>query len=286
MAPHSRVKMRAAANPRELATFLKEIRLRTDPATLGLPPELTHKSKTTQRDAALAIPISETHWGMFEQGKACPSEETIRRIVEVFHLSEAERMAMYRMIFGYRPVGEPTRLIVEPHMRTLLEGWPTLPAMLTGPDWELGGCNETFRKWTGLKPGCNLMYEVACSPDIHKVLGPEYATCWVDPMLAQLAAAYDYYTEPYRDVVRELAAQICRDSPAARARWQKVANHPVKWAHPHGAVRPFIPPGSSEQIAVLLMSSEVDESPGARLTVLQPLGPGSWPPPQQPVTPG
>src|SRR5580700_4800838 len=96
-----------AGNAAELADLLRTRRSRLRPADVGLPDGSRRRTPGLRREeVAQLADISTTYYTFLEQGRDVrPSEQVLAALGRALRLTPAERIHLYDLIHGGRPVG-------------------------------------------------------------------------------------------------------------------------------------------------------------------------------------
>ncbi|MBP1845614.1 transcriptional regulator with XRE-family HTH domain [Rhizobium petrolearium] len=127
-----------------LGTFLRDRRMRLDPATFGFPVGRRRTPGLRREEVAQRANISPTWYTWLEQGRGgSPSAHVLDRIAKGLMLTEPERDHLYILAFGHPP--EPRyhqRESITPRLQHVLEAMPFSPAIIRTATWDVVAWNK------------------------------------------------------------------------------------------------------------------------------------------------
>lgn len=127
-----------------LGTFLRDRRMRLDPATFGFPTTRRRTPGLRREEVAQRANISPTWYTWLEQGRGgAPSTDVLERIATGLMLTEPEREHLYILAYGHPPEArykEPDG--VTPRLQRVLDAIPVSPAMIRTATWDVIAWNQ------------------------------------------------------------------------------------------------------------------------------------------------
>lgn len=128
-----------------LGTFLRDRRMRLDPATFGFSTERRRTPGLRREEVAQRAHISPTWYTWLEQGRGgAPSAAVLERIATGLMLTEPEREHLHILAFGHPPEAryrEPEGIIT-PRLQRVLDAIPTNPALIRTATWDVVAWNR------------------------------------------------------------------------------------------------------------------------------------------------
>jgi len=128
-----------------LGTFLRDRRMRLDPATFGFPTGRRRTPGLRREEVAQRANISPTWYTWLEQGRGgAPSADVLERIATGLMLTEPEREHLHILAFGHPPEAryrEPENIIT-PRLQRVLDAIPDCPAMIRTATWDVIAWNR------------------------------------------------------------------------------------------------------------------------------------------------
>lgn len=127
-----------------LGTFLRDRRMRLDPATFGFPAARRRTPGLRREEVALRANISPTWYTWLEQGRGgAPSPDVLERIARGLMLTEPEREHLHILAFGHPP-GARYRGSdgVTPRLQRVLDAIPASPAIVRTATWDVVAWNR------------------------------------------------------------------------------------------------------------------------------------------------
>ncbi|MCC2613919.1 helix-turn-helix transcriptional regulator [Neorhizobium sp. Rsf11] len=127
-----------------LGTFLRDRRMRLDPATFGFPAGRRRTPGLRREEVAQRANISSTWYTWLEQGRGgSPSAHVLDRIAKGLMLTEPERDHLHILAFGHPP--EPRyhqRESITPRLQHVLDAMPFSPAIIRTATWDVVAWNK------------------------------------------------------------------------------------------------------------------------------------------------
>ncbi len=127
-----------------LGSFLRERRIRMDPASFGLAGGRRRTPGLRREEVAQRALISTTWYTWLEQGRGgAPSSEVLQRLAEALMLTEPEREHLFILALGHPP--EPRYRKpdgVSPRLQRVLDAMPFSPAMIRTATWDVVAWNR------------------------------------------------------------------------------------------------------------------------------------------------
>jgi len=128
-----------------LGTFLRDRRMRLDPATFGFAPGRRRTPGLRREEVAQRANISPTWYTWLEQGRGgAPSADVLERIAAGLMLTEPEREHLHILAFGHPPEAryrEPESMMT-PRLQNVLDAMPHCPAMIRTATWNVIAWNR------------------------------------------------------------------------------------------------------------------------------------------------
>lgn len=204
-----------------LAAFLRDRRMRLDPAAFGL----SGRRRTPglrREEVAQRANISPTWYTWLEQGRGgAPSADVLNRIATGLMLTDLEREHLFVLALGrppelrYRPVDG-----VSPRLQRLLDVFDACPAFIKTPTWDVVAWNHAaaiILTDYGTLPADqrNILRLVFCNPAIRAK-----QTDW-EGMARFLVGAFrvDAARVGAAEEITSLVDELCRTSPDFATFW-------------------------------------------------------------------
>lgn len=132
------------ASSNDLGTFLRDRRMRLDPATFGFQVGRRRTPGLRREEVAQRANISPTWYTWLEQGRGgAPSAHVLDRIARGLMLTEPERDHLHILAFGHPP--EPSyhrREGITPRLQHVLDAMPFSPAIIRTATWDVLAWNK------------------------------------------------------------------------------------------------------------------------------------------------
>ncbi|UNK40761.1 helix-turn-helix transcriptional regulator (plasmid) [Shinella sp. H4-D48] len=136
--------MTETANDNALGIFLRDRRMRLDPATFGFQPGRRRTPGLRREEVAQRANISPTWYTWLEQGRGgAPSAHVLDRIAVGLMLTEPERDHLHVLAFGHPP--EPhyrQHESITPRLQRVLDAMPFSPAIIRTATWDVVAWNK------------------------------------------------------------------------------------------------------------------------------------------------
>nr|WP_176599488.1 helix-turn-helix transcriptional regulator [Sphingobium sp. 15-1] len=127
-----------------LGLFLRDRRMRLDPATFGFSTNRRRTPGLRREEVAQRANISATWYTWLEQGRGgAPSADVIERIATGMMLTEPEREHLHILAFGHPPesrYSEPEG--ISPRLQRVLDAIPVSPAIIRTATWDVVAWNR------------------------------------------------------------------------------------------------------------------------------------------------
>lgn len=137
-------RVQMSGNDNALGAFLRDRRMRLDPATFGFVPGRRRTPGLRREEVAQRAHISPTWYTWLEQGRGgAPSAHVLDRIAKGLMLTEPERDHLHILAFGHPP--EPRYHQAEaitPRLQAVLDGMPFSPAIVRTATWDVVAWNR------------------------------------------------------------------------------------------------------------------------------------------------
>ena len=160
--------------PDTLGTYLRDRRLRLDPAAFGFSGSRRRTPGLRREEVAQRANISPTWYTWLEQGRGgAPSADVLNRIATGLMLTEPERQHLFMLGLGhppearYRPVAG-----ISPRLQRLLDAMETTPAIVRTATWDVVAWNcaasVVMTDYAALPPAeRNILRLVFCNPRVR-----------------------------------------------------------------------------------------------------------------------
>lgn len=136
--------MSDSASKNALGTFLRDRRMRLDPAAFGFQAGRRRTPGLRREEVAQRANISPTWYTWLEQGRGgAPSAHVLDRIAKGLMLTEPERDHLHILAFGHPP--EPRYRQQEgitPRLQQVLDSMPFSPAIIRTATWDVVAWNK------------------------------------------------------------------------------------------------------------------------------------------------
>lgn len=136
--------MSSTSSDNALSTFLRDRRMRLDPASLGFQSGRRRTPGLRREEVAQRANISPTWYTWLEQGRGgLPSADVLDRIAKGLMLTEPERDHLHILAFGHPP--EPRYRQPEsitPRLQRVLDALPYSPAIIRTATWDVVAWNR------------------------------------------------------------------------------------------------------------------------------------------------
>jgi len=132
------------ANENLLGTYLRDRRMKLDPAALGFPPERRRTPGLRREEVAQRANISPTWYTWLEQGRGgAPSPDVLDRISRALMLTEVEREHLFLVGLGRPPeVRYRENGGVTPRLQRVLDALDPSPALIRTAIWNVLAWNR------------------------------------------------------------------------------------------------------------------------------------------------
>src|SRR6195952_3242764 len=127
-----------------LATYLRDRRLKLDPASFGFPPQRRRTPGLRREEVAQRANISPTWYTWLEQGRGgAPSADVLNRISAGLMLTQPEREHLFILGLGRLPQARyDSSDGVTPRLQRVLDAFPTSPAIVKTATWDVVAWNQ------------------------------------------------------------------------------------------------------------------------------------------------
>jgi transcriptional regulator with XRE-family HTH domain len=226
----------AATGGNPLGTYLRDRRIRLDPAALGFPGERRRTAGLRREEVAQRANISPTWYTWLEQGRGgAPPADVLDRIARALILTEAEREHLFLLGLGRPPEVRYRKNDVTPRLQRVLDALDPSPAVIRTALWDVVAWNRAATVM--------LMDYAALPPKERNIL----RFTFLDPRMRDVQYDWEgvarFIIGAFRaDVARAgagaeaepLVEELCAASPEFRAMWRD--NH-VQGPHGDGIKR-------------------------------------------------
>jgi len=127
-----------------LGTYLRDRRMKLDPAALGFPAERRRTPGLRREEVAQRANISPTWYAWLEQGRGgAPSADVLGRIARALMLTDVEREHLFLLGLGRPPEARYRKTEgVTPRLQRVLDALDPNPALLRTATWDVVGWNR------------------------------------------------------------------------------------------------------------------------------------------------
>ncbi|WP_313535188.1 helix-turn-helix transcriptional regulator [Sphingomonas sp.] len=211
--------------PSPLGAYLRDRRIRLDPAAFGFTSGRRRTPGLRREEVASRANISTTWYTWLEQGRGgAPSADVLDRIAKGLMLTEPEREHIYMLGLGHPPETR-YQLIdgISPRLQRVLDGMVLSPAIIKTATWDVVGWNRAATV---------LLTDYARLPrENRNILRLIFGSDHVRARNADFDSMARFVVGAFRaDVARagasgsaevaELVSELCRISPLFEALWQ------------------------------------------------------------------
>lgn len=158
-----------------LGTYLRDRRMRLEPAALGFPSGRRRTAGLRREEVAQRANISPTWYTWLEQGRGgAPSADVLDRIARALILTEAEREHLYLLGLGRPPEVHYRRNDVTPRLQRILDVLDPVPAVIRTALWDVVAWNRAatvmFLDYGALPPeGRNILRFTFLDPAMRAI---------------------------------------------------------------------------------------------------------------------
>ena len=142
-----------------LGTFLRDRRMRLDPAAFGFATGRRRTPGLRREEVAQRANISPTWYTWLEQGRGgAPSADVLERLATGLMLTEPEREHLHILAFGHPPEARYTpEAVITPRLQAVLDEMPGSAALIVSATWDVIAWNRAaallLRDYAKLPPG-------------------------------------------------------------------------------------------------------------------------------------
>ena len=206
-----------------LGGYLKDRRVKLDPAAFGFPPARRRTPGLRREEVAQRANISPTWYTWLEQGRGgAPSADVLDRIARALMLTDVEREHLFLIGLGRPPeVRYQASEGVSPRLQRVLDALETSPAIIRTAIWDVVAWNRAativLTDYAKLPPERrNILRLIFCEP---RVRAAQYD--W-DSVARFVVAAFraDAARAGAVSHVAEFVDELCRLSPEFAALWR------------------------------------------------------------------
>ncbi len=254
-----------------LGTYLRDRRMKLDPASFGFPPDRRRTPGLRREEVAQRANISPTWYAWLEQGRGgAPSADVLDRIARALMLTDVEREHLFLLGLGRPPEARYRKNDgVTPRLQRVLDALDPCPAVIRTATWDVVAWNRAATvmqiDYGSLPPEQrNILRFIFLDPrardaqyDWESVARFVLGAFRVDAARAGAAAE-----------VEPLVDELCRLSPEFKAMWR---DNDVRGAHGEGVKHirhPLLGPLAFEYSAF-----SVDGRPDLSMVVYNPATP-------------
>ena len=128
----------------DLGTFLRDRRMRLDPASFGFPPGRRRTPGLRREEVAQRANISPTWYTWLEQGRGgAPSADVLDRIAHGLMLTDPERDHLHILAFGHPPEARYRGAeAISPRLQRVLDALEWSPALVRTATWDVVAWNR------------------------------------------------------------------------------------------------------------------------------------------------
>jgi transcriptional regulator with XRE-family HTH domain len=259
----------SGTNGNQLGTYLKDRRMKLDPAALGFPMARRRTPGLRREEVAHRANVSATWYTWLEQGRGgSPSAEVLNRIARALMLTDVEREHLFLIGRGHPPeVHYRAQEGVSPRIQRVLDAMEFMPAFVRTVTWDLVAWNRAGAAMFGIEVLApdrrNILRRIFLDPQARAAQGD-----WRS--VAQFAVAAfraDTARAGASEEVRALVDELCRLSPEFQAIWRE---NDVRT--PGEATKQFRHPVAG-RLELEYSSFSVDGRPDLTLVIYNPTNP-------------
>jgi transcriptional regulator with XRE-family HTH domain len=204
-------------------TYLRDRRVKLDPAAFGFPPERRRTPGLRREEVAQRANISPTWYAWLEQGRGgAPSADVLDRIARALMLTDMEREHLFLLGLGRPPEARYRKTEgVTPRLQRVLNTLNPCPAVVRTATWDVIAWNRAanvfLTDYESLRPeDRNMLRSIFLDPKARTV-----QPNWENVARIVVAA---FKVEAARAgasaAVKPLVDELCRQSPEFRAMWR------------------------------------------------------------------
>src|SRR5690349_5426382 len=132
------------ATANSLGTYLRDRRMKLDPAAFGFPAGRRRTSGLRREEVAHRANISPTWYTWLEQGRGgAPSSDVLDRIARALMLTEVEREHLFLLGLGRPPEARYLKNdSVTPRLQRVLDALDPIPAVIRTATWDVLAWNR------------------------------------------------------------------------------------------------------------------------------------------------
>jgi transcriptional regulator with XRE-family HTH domain len=213
----------SSTNGHQLGTYLKDRRMKLDPAALGFPMSRRRTPGLRREEVAQRANVSATWYTWLEQGRGgSPSAEVLNRIARALMLTDAEREHLFLIGRGHPPeVRYQAPEGVSPRIQRLLDAIEFIPAFVRTVTWDLVAWNRAGAVVLGFE---------MLAPEQRNILrriflDPRARAAQLDWRRVAEFAVAAFRADTVRagawEEVKALVDELCRLSPEFQAIWRE-----------------------------------------------------------------
>ena len=133
-----------ASAQNQLGTFLRDRRMKLDPAAFGFPVERRRTPGLRREEVAQRANISPTWYAWLEQGRGgAPSADVLDRLARALMLTDIEREHLFLLGLGRPPEARYHRSEgVTPRLQRVLDAFDPSPALIRTATWDVIAWNQ------------------------------------------------------------------------------------------------------------------------------------------------
>ena len=207
-----------------LGTYLKDRRVKLDPAALGFPAERRRTPGLRREEVAQRANISPTWYTWLEQGRGgAPSADVLDRIARALMLTDVEREHLFLLGLGRPPEARYRKSEgVTPRLQRVLDALDPCPALIRTAIWDVVAWNRAS--------SVMLIDYGSLPPDQRNILryiflDPRARSAQYDWESVARFALGSFRVDAARAgataEVESLVEDLCRLSPEFRAMWRE-----------------------------------------------------------------
>ncbi|MBT0668641.1 helix-turn-helix domain-containing protein [Novosphingobium profundi] len=134
----------ASSTNNALGVFLRDRRMRLDPASFGYSTSRRRTPGLRREEVAQRANISATWYTWLEQGRGgAPSADVVERIATGMMMTEPEREHLYFLALGHSPeVRYNHSEAITPRLQRVLDAMPVSPAIIRTATWDVVAWNR------------------------------------------------------------------------------------------------------------------------------------------------
>ncbi len=222
------------SSEKALGVYLRNARLKLDPAALGFPVIRRRTSGLRREEVAQRAALSVTWYTWLEQGRGgTPSAAALERLAGALMLTDAEREHLFLLGLGRAPEARYRQTMdVTPRLQRVLDRLDPSPAFIRSATWQMVAWNqaatELMTDFASLPPEHRNILRLIFLDPRSRILHPDWERT---ARFIVSAFRMDATRAGATDAIAPLVAELCAASPEFREMWHDRTIHTFE----HGA---------------------------------------------------